>query len=55
MTDPAVTITPVSRADGDLLGNLLESYIHDLSGIFPDVKLGADGRLAPTDYGARKL
>lgn len=27
-----------------LLANLLELYIHDLSDVFPDVELGADGR-----------
>jgi hypothetical protein len=47
MTDPAITITPASQTDGDLLANLIELYIHDLSGIFPDMKLGANGR-----YGA---
>jgi predicted acetyltransferase len=32
-----------------LLENLLELYIHDLSAIFVDVKLGADGRFGYPD------
>jgi predicted acetyltransferase len=31
-------------ADARVLANLLELYIHDLSEVFPDVELGADGR-----------
>ena len=31
-------------ADHELLSNLLELYIHDLSAAFPHVRLGADGR-----------
>src|SRR3954469_7716061 len=27
-----------------LLSNLLELYVHDMSAIFPDVRVGADGR-----------
>jgi predicted acetyltransferase len=42
--DRTVTLDPITRDDGVLLGNLLELYIHDLSAIFVDVELGADGR-----------
>lgn len=42
--DRTVTLDPIRRDDGVLLGNLLELYIHDLSAIFVDVELGADGR-----------
>jgi predicted acetyltransferase len=31
-------------ADALLLSNLLELYIHELSAVFPEVTLGADGR-----------
>ena len=43
MTDADVSLSAVSRSEGPLLGNLLELYIHDLSGVF-EVSLGADGR-----------
>jgi predicted acetyltransferase len=42
--DGTVTLDPITQEDGALLGNLLELYIHDLSAIFTDVELGADGR-----------
>lgn len=44
MTDRAPTLSAMSEADGPLLSNLLELYIHDLSAIFLDVQLGPDGR-----------
>jgi len=45
MTDPAhVALDIATSADAGLLANLLELYIHDLSAVFPDVELGADGR-----------
>jgi len=44
MTDRTLTLSAISQADGPLLGNLLELYIHDLSAIFVDVQLGPDGR-----------
>jgi len=44
MTRGTVTLAPISREERELLGNLLELYIHDLSAIFVDVRLGADGR-----------
>jgi predicted acetyltransferase len=44
-----VTIAPITPEDGVLLGNLLELYIHDLSAIFVDVRLGADGRFGYQD------
>jgi predicted acetyltransferase len=49
VTHHTVTLAPVSREDGALLGNLLELYIHDLSAIFVDVQLGADGRFGYPD------
>lgn len=39
-----VTLETAGPADGELLANLLELYIHDLSAIFARVELGADGR-----------
>jgi predicted acetyltransferase len=39
-----VTLEPASAADGELLSNLLELYIHDLSAAFPNIELGANGR-----------
>jgi len=39
-----VSLVRASQADAALLANLLELYIHDLSDVFQDVELGADGR-----------
>lgn len=39
-----VELRAATPADAPLLSNLLELYIHDLSAIFPNVELGADGR-----------
>ena len=44
MTDRTFTLSAISRADGPLLSNLLELYIHDVSALFVDVQLGSDGR-----------
>jgi predicted acetyltransferase len=42
--DPdAITLRRATQADGTLLGNLLELYIHDLSDLFA-LKPGPDGR-----------
>lgn len=38
------SLAPASAADAALLSNLLELYAHDLSGVFPHLQLGADGR-----------
>lgn len=45
-----VTVEPAAAADAGLLSNLLELYSHDLSGVFLEVELGADGR-----FGYQKL
>ena len=45
-----VGLDPAAPDEITLLSNLLELYIHDLSGAFPHVKLGADGR-----FGYEKL
>src|SRR6187431_1816785 len=42
--DLAVSIDLASEADGALLENLLELYLHDLSEIFSVVQLGPQGR-----------
>jgi len=42
-------LTEASAADAVLLGNLVELYIHDLSPMFPHVRLGADGRFGYPD------
>jgi predicted acetyltransferase len=39
-----VVLNSATSADAELLSNLLELYIHDLSAAFPDVELGANGR-----------
>lgn len=39
-----VSLEPLTAADATLLGNLMELYVHDLSAMFPHVKLGPDGR-----------
>ena len=39
-----VTLERATAGDTTLLSNLLELYIHDLSAMFPHVKLGEDGR-----------
>jgi predicted acetyltransferase len=39
-----VTLEPATRADAGVLANLLELYVHDLSEIFPQARIGADGR-----------
>lgn len=41
---PEVDLVVATPADDTLLQNLLQLYIHDLSEVFPDVELGADGR-----------
>ena len=37
-------LVAATEADHTLLSNLLELYIHDLSALFPQVRLGPDGR-----------
>lgn len=49
-TAPSIALDAATPADATLLANLLELYIHDLSGAFPDVTLGPDGR-----FGYRRL
>ena len=45
MAEPQpVVLNSATSTDAELLSNLLELYIHDLSPAFPDVELGADGR-----------
>ena len=45
MAEPQrVVLNSATSADAELLSNLLELYIHDLSAAFPDVELGANGR-----------
>jgi predicted acetyltransferase len=46
MSTRSVTLDEATPADAELLGNLLQLYIHDLSAIFSQVELGADGRFA---------
>lgn len=40
----SVTLDAMTSADAELLGNLMQLYIHDLSAIFVEVELGPDGR-----------
>ncbi len=40
----SVALDVATPSDTPLLSNLLELYIHDLSGAFPTLELGADGR-----------
>lgn len=39
-----ISLDQASEADSALLANLLELYIHDMSEVFPHVRLGPDGR-----------
>jgi predicted acetyltransferase len=39
----AVTLERATQADAATLANLLQLYIHDLSAVFPNVELGANG------------
>ena len=39
-----IALDAATLSDASLLSNLLELYIHDLSEVFLDVELGADGR-----------
>lgn len=50
MASPTVSLEPATAADAVLLANLLELYVHDLSEVFPNIEIGADGR-----YGYPKL
>jgi predicted acetyltransferase len=47
-----VVVSAALPSEASLLENLLELYIHDLSAIFPHVRLGADGRFG---YGTLPL
>ena len=44
MPAPPVTLHALGASDLELLSNLMELYIHDLSSAFPNVTLGPDGR-----------
>src|SRR6187399_3096442 len=44
MPAPPVTLHALGASDLELLSNLMELYIHDLSAAFPNVTLGPDGR-----------
>ncbi|HTV24226.1 MAG TPA: GNAT family N-acetyltransferase [Polyangiaceae bacterium] len=46
---PSVQLLPATLAEAELLSNLLELYIHDLSPYYPHVELGADGRFGYPD------
>lgn len=48
---PEVVLSAATVSDSVLLANLLELYIHDLSGAFPHVELGADGRFGYSKLG----
>ncbi len=39
-----VTLEAATLEDRELLSNLLELYIHDLSDVFPNIEIGANGR-----------
>lgn len=41
---PAVSLDPAGEADAPLLGELIELYAHELSGVFPGLVPGPDGR-----------
>lgn len=42
-------LSPVTLADAELLGNLIQLYIHDLSPIFTQMELGPTGRYGYPD------
>jgi len=52
MPAPFVTLHAPGALDVDLLTNLTELYIHDLSGVFPHVQLGPDGRYGYPQLGS---
>jgi predicted acetyltransferase len=52
MNDRAVTLDEAGPGDAELLGNLLQLYIHDLSAIFTHVELGSDGRFGYPHLGS---
>ncbi len=39
-----VALEPATPADAALLANLVQLYLHDMSEVFPEIELGADGR-----------
>lgn len=39
-----ISLDAASPSEAPILANLLELYIHELSAVFPNVELGADGR-----------
>jgi predicted acetyltransferase len=39
-----IVLAVATAADDPLLSNLLELYIHDLSGVFPNIEVNAEGR-----------
>jgi len=45
-----ISVTRATPSDDALLANLLELYIHDLSGVFTQLDIGSDGR-----FGYRRL
>ena len=52
MTEPNSELTPIEADDHSaqlVLQNLIELYIHDLSGAFPGLELGVDGRFGYRD------
>lgn len=49
-TAESVSLDAAIESDGPLLANLLELYIHDLSAVFSELEIGADGR-----FGYRRL
>lgn len=44
MAERFTKLAPAMLAEAELLGNLVELYIHDLSAIFTQVELGPNGR-----------
>lgn len=52
MTDRSTELARATAADGELLSNLVELYVHDLSAIFAHVELGANGRYGYADLPA---
>lgn len=49
MPIPPVTLHALGASDRELLANLMELYVHDMSAHFPSVTLGADGRFGYPD------
>ena len=45
-----VSLDVATKSDDALLSNLLELYMHDLSAVYPNIEMGADGRFGYPNF-----